>query len=356
MVKHETTRRQADSPSDSRPALRIPPLFFAGLAALWLVLVWFQIAKINGQYTATINEGFSSYQQATVAHGEKVYGSPPKFVYQNYPPFSFHLVGSIGQVIHDVNVAGRWISLIAYLAIGLFTGLIVYRFTRSRDLALLGTFCWLIWLAAFDPQRIGYNDPHMLGVALSLAGFYAFIREPGSARGLYVSAVIFSLSIFTKPTLIAFPAAVAIQLFFASRRRLMVWLGTCVGLCAVLLAITLAVDGPYFVQHQMMPRPYDPWGILESLNPYVHFFEVPLVAVILWLVLRRPELGEARIAVWNRPVPLYETRSLRSPELSLRTRIGEFLDSAGRSPTAGRSSYINFASPHPSRRCLRSHT
>ena len=142
---------------------------------------------MSGQFTTTINEGFATYQQTTAARGDKVYGSPPKYVYQNYPPLSFHLVGWLGLLTHDTNVAGRWISFFAYLAIALFVALIVEHFTHSRLSGAFAALCWLIWLAALDMVRVGYNDPHVLGVALSLAGLYWFIRDSGSISGLCIS-------------------------------------------------------------------------------------------------------------------------------------------------------------------------
>ena len=271
---------------------------FGLLSVLWLTLLWFPLARMSGQFTTTINEGFATYQQTTAARGDKVYGSPPKYVYQNYPPLSFHLVGWLGLLTHDTNVAGRWISFLAYLAIALFVALIVEHFTHSRQIGAFAALCWLIWLAAFDMVRVGYNDPHVLGVALSLAGLYWFIRDSGSISGLCISAVLFSLSLFTKQSLVAFPFAVAIQLLLTSRRRFAVWLGASVLACVILLGLTIAVDGRYFMDHLLMPRPYDWWGILESLAPYLQFAQVGFVVAVIW-ALRQNALAPAAVLVWS---------------------------------------------------------
>src|SRR4051794_21575956 len=97
------------------------------LAALFLLLVWYPASKLSAQYSFGSNEGFSAYLQAATANGEKIYGSPPVYRYANYPPLSFHLVGWLSAITHDVNLTGRWLSFFAYLGIGGLIALIVKR-------------------------------------------------------------------------------------------------------------------------------------------------------------------------------------------------------------------------------------
>jgi len=192
---------------------------FATLAVLFLALIWYPLVRLTAKYEFGPNEGFNSYFQQTVATGGSLYGAAPQFYYANYPPLSFHLVGMLGRIAGDVNVAGRAVSLLAYVLIGLFIGLGVERLTGLRRYGVYSALCWLIWLAAFDVNRIGFNDPHLLGIAFSLAGLYCFLRDPESAKWLRISALLFGLSLFTKQTLIAFPGAIAIYLFLAAKKR-----------------------------------------------------------------------------------------------------------------------------------------
>src|SRR5436305_11812503 len=96
---------------------------FAVLAILLVTLSWFPLAKLTAHYEMGPNEGFNAYFQQTAGSGGQVYGELPEFYYANYPPFSFHLVGWIGRITGDINMAGRWISVLAWLLIGLFTAL-----------------------------------------------------------------------------------------------------------------------------------------------------------------------------------------------------------------------------------------
>ena len=156
------------------------------------------------------------------------------------------------------------------------------RLNGSWRIAAYSALCWLIWIPAFDVGRIGLNDPHLLGVAISLAGLYCYLRDPESTRCLCLSAGFFALSLFIKHSLVAFPAAVAIQLFLSSRKRFWTWFITAVAACSILLLITLAVDGRYFLANLTMPRAYYPWDLVTSTRIYLSFAQVAFVVAVIW--------------------------------------------------------------------------
>ena len=269
---------------------------FCVLAVVLLLLLWFPVARIPAHYTITMNEGINAYYEHVAGTGGKVYGHPPKYEYANYPPVFFHLIGWLGSLTGDINVTGRWVSLLACFAIAVFASLIVHRLGNSRRLGAYAGLCWLIWLSAFDPGRVGFNDMHLLGVAVSLAGLYCFVCHPERTRWLCASAALFSLSLFIKQSLVAFPAAVALQLLAAPRKRLAIWLATAIAACSILLLLTLAVDGRYFFDHLMLPRMYYPADIVNSLGTYLYFMQAAFVVAWIW-ILRHGEFGPSRVLV-----------------------------------------------------------
>ena len=298
--------------SKSAPAVAVPEaaaetpglpwtLAWCFLALLFLSLVWYPASKLSAHYSFGSNEGFNTYFEATAAAGNKIYGNPPVYFYANYPPVSFHLIGWLSAITHDVNVTGRWISFFAYLAIGGLIAGIVERLGRSWRYAAYAGLCWLIWIPAFDVGRVGLNDPHLLALAFSLAGLYCFVRDPESTRWLSISAVVFAVSLFTKQSLISFPAAVAIQLVLTSRRRFAIWLGAAVAACATLLLLTLAVDGKYFFDHLMLPRAYYVADIWASLGPYLYFVQVGFVVALIW-VFRVTSIASTGVLLWGFPI------------------------------------------------------
>jgi hypothetical protein len=244
------------------------------------------------------NEGFNSYYQQMAAAGEPVYGKAPQFFYANYGPLSFHLIGTLGRVVGNINLTGRWVSVLSYLSIALWISLIVERLGGQRVYGLFAAACWLIWVAGLDPARIGFNDPHLFGMALNLAAFYCFLRDRESNRWLTISALLFALSLFTKQTLLAFPGAVAVELLLTSRRRFLLWSGILGGACVVLLAVTLAIDGHYFLAHLSLPRNYSMAGVLGNAETYLSFVHLPFLIALFWM-LRGTVPVNAKILIWS---------------------------------------------------------
>ena len=122
--------------------------------------------------------------------------------------------------------------------------------------------------------------------------------RPESTRWLCISAVVFAISLFTKQELVSFPGAVAIHLLLTSRKRFAIWLGTAAVGCAILLALTLGVDGRYFFDHLMMPRAYyvsDLWG---SLGSYLYFVQVGFVVALIW-ACRATNIASTGFLLWG---------------------------------------------------------
>jgi hypothetical protein len=270
---------------------------FGVLSILLIALVWFPLAKLPAHYEMGPNEGYNAYYQQAAANGTPLYGKPPAYFYLMYAPLSFHGIGWLGRLTHDVNLTGRWVSFLAYLLIAVFTALIVQRLSNSWRRGTYAGLCWLIWLAAFDPNRIGFNDPHLLGMALNLAGLYCFVRAPESTRWLCWSAVVFASSLFAKQTLLAFPAAVAIQLLLTSRRRLAIWLAAAASASLILLLLTLGLDGAYFLDHLMVPRTYSIGDLANNAGKYLLFIQVAFAAALIW-AFRSASSGLSRVLIW----------------------------------------------------------
>src|SRR6266567_4346626 len=199
------------------------------LAVLALLEVWMPLSRISAHYEIGYNEGWNAYLQQTIADGGRIYGKEPVYAFANYPPLSFHIVGWLGKLTHDVTRTGRWISALSFLALAVLTGLTVHRLTRSRPSAWFSALSLAIFVGALKADRIGMNDPHLLGMAFVAFGFYAYVRGPESPWWLRISAIAFVLGLFTKQTLLAFPLAAGVQLLLTSKKSFFTWLWTGVG-------------------------------------------------------------------------------------------------------------------------------
>ena len=249
-------------------------------------LFWFPVRRMFTNVEVNYNEGWNAYKVASVANGIRLYGAPPNsFTGAAYPPISFHFISWLGTP-RTFPVIGRGVSLISLILIGVFVALIVRRGGGSRQTAVFSFLLYEIGIAILRADRIGMFDPQLLGEALSTAGLYFYFRNPDSKRLLCVSALFFCLAGFTKYNLIAFPAAVAVDLLFRSWKSLFTWASAMLVTAGLFTAATFLVDGRYFVQHMLGAggRSYSFMIAWSQFHHYVEYFQALLVIAVAWSI------------------------------------------------------------------------
>jgi len=252
------------------------------MIATFLALFWFPLKRINTNLEINYNEGWNAYQAARVAHGIPLYRTlPGSFgTGTGYPPLSFRLISLLGTTT-TFTVTGRWISLISLLITGVLVALMVRHGDASRHAAVFSFLLYEIGIAILLPDRIGMDDPQLLAEALSTAGLYFYLRNPVSNRFLCLSALLFCLGGFTKQTMLAFPAAVAIDLFLKSRKAFVVWAAAMVFSAASLMALIYWSDGPYLLRHLTgAARTYSYHLAWSQFHHYVLNFQALLVIAV----------------------------------------------------------------------------
>jgi hypothetical protein len=275
---------QLVEPAGEASSLSAAPWWFAFcfLGILAIAFTWFPISRINAHYELNYNEGWNVYPQQVAASGGKIYGQAPVHEYWNYPPVSFHVVGLLGNVMHDYNLAGRWIALLSFLALATLTALSVQRLTGSWRSGVFSALWVAVFIGALKSERIAMNDPHQLGMALIAFGFYAYLRADDSPLWLRISAVAFVLGLFTKHSLLAFPLAVAVHLALTSRKRLVDWIIAGAASGAVLLGLTFALDGPHLFQHLALPRIYSYAFFVTNTVWFLLIFQTAILVSLAW--------------------------------------------------------------------------
>ena len=231
------------------------------LAAL---LLWFPVLRATVGFEIDYSEGWNIYWQQQAATGVPLYGASPVYTIANYPPLSFHLIGLLGRLFGNTLLTGRVVALISLALICAVAAAIVISVTASRYAGWYAALCLPVWLYVFAPERIGMDDPQLLGMLFELIGFCIWVRGPGRPRHVLVSALIFALAVFTKDTLIALPAAVATWLIVRRDwRRLALWIWAGVVTSGILGAVTVQVDGRFFLDDLLRPRA---WAYLPGLG------------------------------------------------------------------------------------------
>jgi hypothetical protein len=272
------------SPSNSSAGARI--VWLAALlllGAITFAAFFYPVVRISQYADINYNEGWNTYRADIAAHGDPLFGQRPRFTVTNYPPLSFHIVGFVGRFMSGSTAAGRWISLLSLAFLAILIAALVRRFTGHWAPGIYGALLFGLGLAVLLPDRIGMNDPQLLGLAFSFAGFYLYARNPRSTGLLCASAAAFAISLFIKHNLLAFPAAVGLHMLIARAwKPLAVWLATLAAGSVALLLLTFRLDGPYFLAHLLAPRGYSLLNAWFTTTPYLMEFQILFAVALLW--------------------------------------------------------------------------
>lgn len=252
-----------------------------------LSLVW-PLLRLPFLYPIDPNEGWNAQNAAQAMSGGELYPSTDAFFFNNYPPLSFYIVGSLGRLMGDNILAGRLVSLLSLFAICLNIVIIVRNLGGTLLPGLLGGLVFVATLGKEFDNYVAMNDPQLLGHAVMSAGFAVFTAAPGRLRNLAVAAAIMVFAGFIKHNIFAMPLAVTTWLAQYDRPVLWRWLGLALAFLAIALAACAAAYGWNFFEQMAEPRPYHLIRDLTKLGR-IQAFVIPLIIWILFVVDIRPE-------------------------------------------------------------------
>src|ERR1700743_3088655 len=118
--------------------------------AQFLVEIWF-------------TEAWNAYYQAAAASGAKLYPSADQLIVNNYPPLSFYATGYLGKLFGSSLIAGRALSIVAVLGIGVEVCLAVRILVGSATGGLVGGLWCVAFMARSLTSHVGANDPELAG-------------------------------------------------------------------------------------------------------------------------------------------------------------------------------------------------
>ena len=215
------------------------------------------------------NEGWNAYHATAAMAGGSPYPSPPSFMTNNYPPLSFYIVGALGRALGDMIVAGRLLSLAAFVAIAGCISVTLRMFACSAVDAAFGALIFAACLL-LNSDYVGMNDPQLLGHAIAMAGLLLVLRQPRDVPTLATAALLFTLAFFVKHNLIVLPLSVTVWLALYDRR----------------IALRLAFSGAAFLIVGLIAfRVIYGFDLLRTLHSArVFAFHDLLVNLSLWLI------------------------------------------------------------------------
>jgi hypothetical protein len=189
------------------------------IAAGVLVTAWYPLSFINSLPSKNYNEGWNAYRQVMALEGQPLYGSTQALWTTNYPFLSFHVIAILSGARDKMVYTGRIVSFASLIATSLFAGCIIAEVTRSRAAALYASLSLFAWLACFFGVGRAADDPEMLSLAFASLGLFAYFKSQRRDVWIIVSAIGFTLSLFTKHDLIALPLSIAADLLISRNHR-----------------------------------------------------------------------------------------------------------------------------------------
>jgi len=176
-------------------------------AAAYVVFVKSQIGAI---YSLDYGEGVVWWQSANIDNFQLVYKRLDSFPYMvtHYPPVYHWVVRWFTSLVPDWMFAGRIVSLVASLGVGLAVSVLIYRatpvsnrLTRLAPAVMAGTLAYSVYPVFFWSR---YARVDMLALLFVFAGLAAFTLSKREA-GRFAAFVLFVLAAYTKQTAIMAP-------------------------------------------------------------------------------------------------------------------------------------------------------
>lgn len=234
-------------------------------------------------------EGWNAYHQARAMAGQSLYDVGSPYFFNNYPPLSFYMIGALSVPLGDVILAGRLVSLAAVIALCLGVAGIVRSAGASRLDSLFAATTCALFFAAFATDYVGKNNPQVLGLAFVVAGLAVHLGGGNETRKAALTALLFSVGVMTKHSVIALPLIVAADMAMrGSGRARLVFFATGLGLAAAsVVGLWLVVGKPFFTQ-LLASRTWDlPRSFLFTTEILAQYQAPMAVVGLSLLALRR---------------------------------------------------------------------
>ncbi len=260
-----------------------------GLLTLGCVIGLMRVlASLGLQIPLDPNEGWNAYHAQAAMTGGVLYPGPNSFLFNNYPPLSFYLVGAFGWLVGDNVVAGRIVSLLALAAAcsGIFASLRLMKVAAWN--AVFAVLTFIAGLLVFT-DYVGMNDPQLLGHAFDIVGLVILLREPRTTSAVCTAALLMALACFIKHNLVALPLTAAIWLAVFDRRNAISFAASGAAFALFGLAVFRMSFGVSLLEQLASPRLYSLATLEESVRSFLIWCGLPLVTMVVLFGLRRSD-------------------------------------------------------------------
>ncbi|WP_428377242.1 hypothetical protein [Lichenicoccus sp.] len=252
-------------------------------------------------YNEGWNAGFDT--RAMQPSAGPLYPGSDSFVFNNYPPLGFYIVGVAGLVFRDMIVGGRVVALAALFCCAGLLGLCVRQLGGTGRAACAAGLLLLLSTATFYRSYVAMDDPQWLAHAMMLGSLALLLRtgvprrpEPGGPPPgrMILAALLMVAGGFVKHNLVALPVAVTLWLAWLDRRLAIVWIAAAAaGACAG-LGLTGALFGSAAYSDILHhPRVFHAYRLTRAIGGLAPLLPMAIAA----LALRRRVAGDGAVLV-----------------------------------------------------------
>ncbi len=280
-------------------------LLVVGVWVVWLLLG--PVLTIPLHIPINYNEGWNALwdTRAVTSGAGPLYPGPDSFVFNNYPPLGFLLVGAAGRFLFgDMIVAGRVVALLSLLGSAALLGLCVRQLGGVARAGIATGLLLLLFMCDYYRTYVAMDDPQWLAHTAMLGGLALLLRGNAVTRlrtaGVPVWQVASACLLmvaggFVKHNLVSLPLAVTLWLGWMNRRAALAWvLAACAGLAVGLVAIDAAFGPAAFTDILHHRRVFRTVLLLLSFERLAPMLALGVVVAVL---LRRRTLGDGAVLV-----------------------------------------------------------
>ncbi len=253
------------------------------------VVVAAMACKVGTRYSFNVNEGWNAYWASAAWSGADLYPPISGLRLDNYLPGWFYITGGLGRLTGDIVLAGRALSAVALLLVGLVLSLIARELVGARRGGWLAGVAFVALFGLHHQDYAAADDPQILASLLMTVALWLVVRSldatPSPAR--YAGVVLLMLAAgLIKHNIVAAPLAIALFLLLSGRpRAFALFIGLSVLAVAIAGAGLYAAYGKRIFTLLLLPKPYSVAVAWDQTREQLKQYGL-LLAVIPFLALR----------------------------------------------------------------------
>ena len=279
-----------------------PNIRHAAFAALFLVTAFLLTSPIIELFffvPKSYNEGWNAFHAAHAFGEESLYPEIRELYSNNYPPVSFYIVGGLGSLIGDNIIAGRLVSIVSLLLVGMNIVAIVRLLGGDTFVSLFSGLLFVGFMSANASWYLGMNDPQLFAHAIMTSGLVLFLRGRGKRSYIFLTALVMLTAGMVKHTLVALPIALTVWLFIYARKDFVFWLLSSFLLLLAASVVLYAVYGEtFFVSVFSNYRSYSIALAADNLQGWILPLQLYLAAAFLLMLVGRDSSDTVLIGLY----------------------------------------------------------